>query len=85
MEESVAIPPTVDELLAGFSVVDAAPYLPEFDFMWNATKEEGREQALLSHALTLRVDERPFAMEGNISEQVGMAESVLKVTYLEHC
>ena len=72
------IPTSVDELLDKYTVVESNLSAPVWDFMWNATVEEGREKRLMRQSFTKNPEE--VAMHANLSsELVKVAEATLKV------
>jgi oxalate---CoA ligase len=69
---------SVEELQRNWDVVESLQAVPTWDFVWNATVEEGREKQLLQQPFTTTVDDAPpFAY--TLSDAVGLAESALKV------
>jgi len=73
----VTIPDSVETLLEQFDVIESSVLVPSWDFVWNATVEEGREKRLLSQPFTTKLDE--LAFEDTSSEIISLAESALKV------
>ncbi|KAK0198496.1 hypothetical protein F5146DRAFT_1158718 [Armillaria mellea] len=77
-ENSIAeliIPNTVDDLLAGFDVIEAATTGPTWDFMWNGVVEEGREKRLTSQPF---LDTLGDLGETPVDDALAIAESALK-------
>jgi len=70
--------PSVEDLLQCWDVLENQPTAPAFDFMWNATVEEGREKQLLQQAFTTSLADTP-ALPYSTSDEVCVAESALKV------
>jgi hypothetical protein len=69
---------SVEELQRNWDVVESLQAVPTWDFVWNATVEEGREKQLLQQPFTAMVDDvPPFAY--TLSDAIGLAESSLKV------
>ncbi|SJL05812.1 uncharacterized protein ARMOST_09148 [Armillaria ostoyae] len=79
------IPNTVDDLLDGFDVIEAATTTgPTWDFMWNGVVEEGREKRLTSQPF---LDTLGNLGETPVDDALAIAESALKIalgTPLEH-
>jgi hypothetical protein len=71
---------SVDWLLEEFDVVESAPNCPTWDFMWNATVEEGREKRLLRQPFTARLDAMSVITKLS-SDLTLVAESALKVYF----
>ncbi|THU88448.1 hypothetical protein K435DRAFT_830546 [Dendrothele bispora CBS 962.96] len=74
----VVIPNSVEQLLEQFDVAETSNAAPSWDFVWNATVEEGREKRLLSQPFITRLDELTF--EDATSEVISLGESALKMT-----
>ena len=58
--------------------MESTPVAPLWDFLWNATVEEGREKSLLRHAFTMNTEEVPFPKDIQY-DAVHVAESAVKV------
>jgi oxalate---CoA ligase len=74
------LPSSVAELLQCNDVVDTLPTAPCWDFMWNATVEEGREKSLLQQAITSGSSGVPITAHP-ISDDIYLAEAALKARF----
>ncbi|TFK36810.1 hypothetical protein BDQ12DRAFT_633054 [Crucibulum laeve] len=74
----IIIPRSVGQLVRGFDVIEGAPAVPVFDFMWNATVEEGREKRLQRLPFTQYPRECAHT-QCSESETVAVAEAALKM------
>lgn len=77
-KSGITIPGSVELLLQTYDVIETAPTAPTWDFMWNATVEEGREKRLLRLPFVHNDDQMSFITDG-VDEMTFMAESALKV------
>lgn len=75
------IPASISELEANYIVADSTLSAPLFDFMWNATVEEGREKRLMHQSFT-RYPEEVAVNLGLSSDSISIAETTLKVSML---
>ena len=71
------IPRDVESLLRQYQVVEEAPTAPQWDFVWNAVVEEGREKRLLSQCLTTEIEDMPH--HNQEADDIALAEAALKV------
>ncbi|KAL0572575.1 hypothetical protein V5O48_009395 [Marasmius crinis-equi] len=74
----VVLPKSIELLQEQFDVVETVPAVPAWDFVWNATVEEGREKRMFTQPLIMQPDVLPFG-EDTPSEAVSLAESALKM------
>lgn len=74
----VLIPSNVADLYDSFDVVQVDKVAPEWDFMWNAIIEEGREKKLKRAVLSRCPEEFPPRRQSESGEVV-LAEATLKV------
>ena len=58
--------------------METVPTAPTWDFVWNATVEEGREKRMLHQPFNKTPEKMSFIGEGQ-SEAISVAESALKV------
>ncbi|KAF8634442.1 hypothetical protein AX15_000891 [Amanita polypyramis BW_CC] len=78
-KSSPIIPSSVDELLRDYIIQESIFSAPLWDFMWNATVEEGREKRLMHQSFTKYPEE--FTSNLNLSsESASIAEAALKMT-----
>ncbi|KAF8912964.1 hypothetical protein CPB84DRAFT_1670756 [Gymnopilus junonius] len=75
---AVVIPSNIAELHDSFDVVQAEKVAPDWDFMWNALIEEGREKKLKRAVLSRCPEEFPPRRQSEPSEVV-LAEATLKM------
>jgi hypothetical protein len=68
----------VEQVEECFDVVQAEKTAPEWDFMWNALIEEGREKKLKRHVFS-RFPERFPPSKPSDPDNIALAESTLKV------
>ena len=72
------LPSDLQQLHEHFSIVQAEKVAPEWDFMWNAVIEEGREKKLKRHVLS-RFPEPFPGSKAPEPDEVVLAEGTLKV------
>jgi hypothetical protein len=72
------IPPSIPELFEEYDVVETAPTVPTWDFMWNAVVEEGREKRMMRQPFTKEFEAMPPTAESP-SEKIALTESAMKV------
>lgn len=72
------LPASLDQLLDQYDVVETAPTVPTWDFVWNAVVEEGREKRMLRQPFNKSVEDMLFTGEGQ-SEAISLAEAGLKM------
>jgi hypothetical protein len=72
------LPAAVDELIDHWEISSSDSMAPTYDFLWNATLEEGREKQLISLAFTTSIDEMPPVKDDPV-DAVRVAEAALKV------
>jgi hypothetical protein len=77
---SITLPNTTEFIHRDWEVVEHFTLAPSWDFLWNATVEEGREKSLLGQAFTTNIEEMPLIRDKS-SELVHVAESALKVRH----
>jgi hypothetical protein len=73
------LPAAVDEFTGQWEISSSDSMAPTYDFLWNATLEEGREKQMISLAFTTGVDEVP-AVKDDSSDGVRVAEAAVKVS-----
>ncbi|KAJ2930499.1 hypothetical protein H1R20_g6596, partial [Candolleomyces eurysporus] len=71
------IPRDVESLQRQYQVVEEAPAAPQWDFVWNAVVEEGREKRLLSQCLTTEIEDMPH--HNQEADDIALAEAALKM------
>ncbi|KAF9569867.1 hypothetical protein CPC08DRAFT_14379 [Agrocybe pediades] len=74
----VALPSSVDALLHNFEVGQAEKVAPDWDFMWNALIEEGREKRLKKTVLSRSPEEFP-ALFSSETDEIILAEAIVKM------
>lgn len=74
------IPSQILQLLEEYDVIETAPTVPAWDFMWNAVVEEGREKRMMRQPFTTEIEEMPPTGD-TPSEQLYLAESAMKVLW----
>ena len=75
------LPATVDCLEETFQVLESEPGSLEWEFMWNALIEEGRDRKLKSKSITLGSEDSALLVE-TMSDEDTLAEAAIKVGYL---
>lgn len=75
----LVLPPSLTQLLAEFDISEPTTPAPAWDFMWNASVEEGREKRLLACPFTSSPD-KPLPANGSTTDADFIAESALKVS-----
>jgi oxalate---CoA ligase len=77
---TLSIPADIEQLRDSFDVLEAERMAPDWDFMWNALIEEGREKKLKQMPLS-RCPEPLFCSTSgeNDNDNVLVAEAALKV------
>lgn len=78
-KSSLIIPSSISELQANYIVADSTLSAPLFDFMWNATVEEGREKRLAHQSFTHYPEDVALNL-GLSSDSISIAEAALKVS-----
>lgn len=76
----VTLPADVQTLEESFNVVQAEKTAPDWDFMWNALIEEGREKKLKKLVISRCPEEFPVVRSTEIDEVI-LAEATLKVRW----
>ncbi|KAG2123565.1 hypothetical protein DEU56DRAFT_45236 [Suillus clintonianus] len=74
------LPPSVDEIIHHFDVLCNTTISPAWDFVWQATVEEGREKQFLRQSFTHGPDEVPFVTNTS-DDVVQVAEAALKMVF----
>ncbi|KAG1841331.1 hypothetical protein DFJ58DRAFT_845058 [Suillus subalutaceus] len=75
------LPASVDDIIHRFDVLCNTTISPAWEFVWQATVEEGREKQFLRQSFTHGADEVPYVT--NISDDVvQVAEAALKVAVM---
>ncbi|PFH54764.1 hypothetical protein AMATHDRAFT_52646 [Amanita thiersii Skay4041] len=74
-----AIPSSVEAVIAKYSVHESIPSTSPWDFMWNATVEEGREKRLMRQPFTRYPEEIPTSTH-SATDSIAVAEAALKMT-----
>ncbi|KAF8640756.1 hypothetical protein AX17_000406 [Amanita inopinata Kibby_2008] len=72
------IPSSTDALMDNFEVTEVLPSAPTWDFMWNATVEEGREKRLIQQPFTKFPEEVSTNLKPS-PQRVYLAEAALKM------
>ena len=78
------IPADIEKLQESFHVFDAERTAPDWDFMWNALIEEGREKKLKQMPLSRCPEPLPCGTS-NENDEISIAEAALKVFALPVC
>ena len=66
-----------------WDIVEKAPTVPTWDFVWNGAAEEGREKQFVQQAFVLSGNEIPAARLYP-SEEIYVADSAIKVASFRH-
>ncbi|KAG0697275.1 hypothetical protein DFH29DRAFT_947152 [Suillus ampliporus] len=74
------LPASVDDIIHHFDVLCNTTISPAWDFMWQATVEEGREKQFLRQSFTLGADEVPYVTNTS-DDVVQVAEAALKMVF----
>lgn len=78
---NLQLPSTVEHLLATCEVIEKSTAAPPWDFVWNATTEEGREKQMFSQAFV--IDEETVVPEPIYDvDSFYVAEAAVKVSLL---
>ncbi|KAG1730414.1 uncharacterized protein EDB91DRAFT_786767 [Suillus paluster] len=72
------LPASVDDIIHHFNVLCNTTISPAWDFMWQATVEEGREKQFLRQSFTHGADDVPYVTNTS-DDVVQVAEAALKV------
>jgi hypothetical protein len=78
---TLSIPANIEQLQDSFYVFDAERTAPDWDFMWNALIEEGREKRLKQMPLSRCPEPLPCSISGE-NDEISVAEAALKVLLL---
>ncbi|KAF8649735.1 hypothetical protein AX16_005506 [Volvariella volvacea WC 439] len=79
-KSAITIPDSVESLHKAFTVIETHATAPTWDFVWNATVEEGREKRMLIHPFLNNVEDPPRSNE-TLVESICVAESALKMVF----
>ncbi|KAG1777419.1 hypothetical protein EV702DRAFT_1179524 [Suillus placidus] len=74
------LPASVDDILRHFDVLCNTAISPAWEFMWQATVEEGREKQFLRQSFTHGADEVPYVTNTS-DDVVQVAEAALKMVF----
>ena len=77
---TLSIPADIEQLQKSFQVFDAERTTPDWDFMWNALIEEGREKKLKQMPLSRCPESLPCSTSIE-NDEISMAEATLKVCF----
>ncbi|CAA7259955.1 unnamed protein product [Cyclocybe aegerita] len=75
--DTVVIPPKIEDLHQHFEITRNEKEAPEWEFMWNALIEEGRERSLKLHIFSRCCED--FICPTSESEEIALAEAALKM------
>lgn len=75
---NLSIPADIEQLQDSFNILDAERAAPDWDFMWNALIEEGREKKLKQMPLSRCPEQLPCSMTSE-NDKILIAEAALKV------
>ncbi|EIW86464.1 hypothetical protein CONPUDRAFT_86434 [Coniophora puteana RWD-64-598 SS2] len=79
-KHTVALPASVEETLKQYEIIEEEPTAPDWDFLWNAHIDEGREKVFSQQAFSARPNFSPQVITES-EDIVAVAEAAVKMVF----